>query len=287
MSLKDRSARSAPRLRKSLGQHHLTRGEVCRPLIAYLRPADGRVVEIGPGGGVLTRELLATGADVIALELDVAWAFHLHRELIQVSDESPTPSTRPVAPDLRARRGALDLIAADALEFPWDRLPAGTLVAGNLPYNVGSAIVQAVIRHPQRVARAGFLLQREVAERLTARPGEKPYGALSILVQARARVRLLGRVRPGAFRPPPKVDSAFVGLEPRRPPLPENEWPAFEHLVHTGFGRRRKTLRNALAASTDREQAEHRLAAAGIPPSARAEELDLGAWLTLHRATDS
>lgn len=261
MSLKDRSA---PRLRKSLGQHHLTRGEVCRPLVTYLRPADRRVVEIGPGGGVLTRELLATGADVIALELDVAWAFHLHRELISVS-----------------------LIAAGALEFPWGRLPAATLVAGNLPYNVGSAIVQAVIRHPERVARAGFLLQREVAERLTARPGEKPYGALSILVQARARVRLLGRVRPGAFRPPPKVDSAFVGLEPRRPPLSENEWPAFEHLVHTGFGHRRKTLRNALAAAKGREQAEQLLAAAGIPPSTRAEELDLDAWLALHRVAIS
>lgn len=258
--------RSAPVLRKSLGQHHLTRGEVCRPLIAFLRPAGRRVVEIGPGGGVLTRELLAAGARVLALELDLPWAFHLHGELTGTGQSE------------------IHLVATDALAFPWERLPPGTLVAGNLPYNVGSAMVQQVLRHPGRVARAGFLLQLEVAARLAAGPGERAYGALSVLVQARARVRRLGRVRPGAFRPPPKVDSAFIGLEPHPPPLPESEWPEFERLVHAGFGQRRKTLRNALAAVGGRQLAERRLAAAGVLPSARPGELDLDAWLALHRA---
>ncbi|MGH9379327.1 MAG: 16S rRNA (adenine(1518)-N(6)/adenine(1519)-N(6))-dimethyltransferase RsmA [Thermoanaerobaculia bacterium] len=251
------------KLRKSLGQHHLTRGEVCRPLIEFLRPAGSLVVEIGPGGGVLTRELLAAGARVLALELDLAWAFHLRGP---------------------ALAGALRLVAADALAFPWERLPPGTLVTGNLPYNVGSAIVQAVVRHPRHVPRAGFLLQQEVVERLTAAPGERPRGALSALVQARAGVRTLGRVRPGAFRPPPKVESAFVGLEPHPPPLSEKEWEAFARLVHLGFGQRRKTLRNALASAVGRQRAEQWLADAGVDPSSRAERLDLEAWLALHRA---
>lgn len=253
-----------PRLAKRLGQHHLVDGALCRPLVDFLRPAGERVVEIGPGGGVLTRELLAAGARaVLGVEVDPAWAFSLRGRL-----DDPR----------------LSLAVADALELAWERLPAPTLTAGNLPYNVGTAILERLLPHHRVLPRAAFLLQREVAERLVARPGDKPYGALSVLVAARARVRLLGRVRPGSFRPPPKVSGAFVGLELTPPPLPAPEMPAFTATVRLAFAQRRKRLSNALAAGWGRDRAEAALAAAGLDPGARAEELSLEGFLALHRA---
>ena len=115
--------------------------------------------------------------------------------------------------------------------------------------------------------RAAFLVQKEVAERIVAGPGDPGYGSFSVLVACYARASVLGRVRPGSFRPPPKVESAFVGLELHAPPLPPAEMPAFLATVRLAFGQRRKTLRNALAAGWGREEAERALAAAGLPPA--------------------
>jgi len=139
-----------PPLRKSLGQHHLVDGALCRPLIQFLSLpgadlAGRRVLEIGPGGGVLTRELLAAGARVWGWELDLAWAAALRRSL----------------PDPR-----LSLVVADALEIPWHRFgerpspsgPGPILVAGNLPYNVATAILERLLPHHESVPRAAFLL---------------------------------------------------------------------------------------------------------------------------------
>jgi 16S rRNA (adenine1518-N6/adenine1519-N6)-dimethyltransferase len=262
-----------PRLDKRLGQHHLTSGGVCRPLVEWLRPAGERVLEIGPGGGVLTRELLAAGAAAVwGWEIDPAWAAVLAAGL------GRGPGRPPV-----------ELVVGDALAIDWRRLAgAGRphLVAGNLPYNVATPIVERMLTRspPGAVARAGFLVQREVAERLVSSPGSRAYGALSVLVAAHAEARLLGRVRPGAFRPPPKVESAFVGLAPHPPPLPPAEMPAFLRTVGLAFAQRRKTLRNALGAGWGKNEAEHTLQHAGISPGARAEELDLDRFLTLHRA---
>jgi 16S rRNA (adenine1518-N6/adenine1519-N6)-dimethyltransferase len=249
-----------PPLRKGLGQHHLVSGALCRPLVGFLAPAGERVVEIGPGGGVLTRELLAAGARrIVGFELDPAWAFALRRSL----------------PDSR-----LALAVGDALDFDWSRLPA--LVAGNLPYNVATAILERLLPHGERIPRAAFLVQKEVAERIVAGPGDPGYGSFSVLVACYARATVLGRVRPGSFRPPPKVESAFVGLDLHAPPLPPAEMPAFLATVRLAFGQRRKTLRNALAAGWGREEAERALAAAGLPSGARAEELGLAEFLALH-----
>lgn len=265
-----------PRLDKRLGQHHLISGATCRPLIEWLRPAGERVLEIGPGGGVLTRELIAAGAaSVWGWELDLAWAATLAADLAR------EPGRAPVR-----------LVVGDALEIDWRRLagPARAhLVAGNLPYNVATAIIERMLTAapPGAVRRAGFLVQREVAERLVAAPGTRAYGALTVLVAAHARAQLLGRVRPGAFRPPPKVESAFVGLAPHPPPLPPAEMSAFARTVHLAFAQRRKTLRNALGASWGREHAGEALERAGIPPGARAERLTLEDFLALHRARES
>jgi len=254
----------APRLKKDLGQHHLRQGAVCAPLVEFLAPRGARVLEVGPGGGALTTELLSAGARVLGWELDLAWAAALRARLAHPE---------------------LELVVGDALELPWERLPAPTLVAGNLPYGVATALIDRVLdQGPLRVPRAGFLVQLEVAQRLVAPPGASEYGALSVLTAARAAARLLGRVRPGSFRPPPKVHGAFVGFELRAPPLPPEDMAAFAATVHAAFAQRRKTLRNALGASWGRAAAEQVLAAAGLGPERRAQELDLEEFLRLHTA---
>jgi 16S rRNA (adenine1518-N6/adenine1519-N6)-dimethyltransferase len=255
-------------LRKRLGQHHLVNPAVVRPLLGFLAVAPGeRVLEIGPGGGLLTRELLAAGARVWGIELDRDWALALRSERRRGGGEDPA--------------SRLSLAVADALDLRWERLPPPTLVAGNLPYNVATPLIAGVLPLHDRVPRAAFLLQREVAERLTARPGSRDYGALTLLVACHAEARVLGRVAPGSFVPPPKVDSAFVGFSLRPPPLPPDELAAFLRTVRQGFSQKRKTLRNALGAALGRDRVEAALAALGLSPTARAEELALAAWLEL------
>jgi 16S rRNA (adenine1518-N6/adenine1519-N6)-dimethyltransferase len=253
----------SPDLKKSLGQHHLVDSALCRPLVEFLRPEGERVLEIGPGGGVLTVALLAAGARVLAWEVDPDWAAELRRRL-------PSPH--------------LSLVVGDALEIPWDRLPPPTLVAGNLPYNVATALMERLFPHHERVPRAGFLVQREVADRLVARPGAEAYGSLSVLTAAYAEAQLLGRVRRGSFRPPPKVEGAFVGFTLHPPPLPPAEMPAFIAMVRLAFNQRRKTLRNALAAGWGREKAEAVLGAAGVGEKVRAEEVGLAGFLGIYGA---
>jgi 16S rRNA (adenine1518-N6/adenine1519-N6)-dimethyltransferase len=169
------------------------------------------------------------------------------------------------------------------LEIAWDRLPAPTLAAGNLPYNVATVIIENLLPHHARIPRAAFLVQKEVADRIAATPGSDAYGSFSVIVAAQARPRILGKVKPGSFRPPPKVDSAFVGLDLQPPPLPDSEMPAFISFVRQAFSQRRKTLRNSLSSGWGRDRAEAVLAAAGIPERARAEELGLREFLEIYR----
>lgn len=251
-----------PLLKKKLGQHHLRDGALCRPLVRYLQPAGQRVLEIGPGGGVLTAELAAAGGSPIACELDLDWVWALHR---------------------RFRGRGVALVALDALAIDWRRLPPPTLVAGNLPFNVATRIIERLLPCSATVPRAAFMVQKEVAERLVARPGDAAYGALSVSTAAHARVSLLGTVKPGSFRPPPKVHAAFVGLELRPPTLTPSDIPAFTRLVRLAFAQRRKTLRNSLASGLGREAAEQLLGAAGLDGRRRAQELDLEAFVDLFR----
>jgi len=179
--------------------------------------------------------------------------------------------------------GRLEILVADALDLSWHRLPPGTQVTGNLPYNVATALLERILPHGDRIPKAAFLVQKEVADRLVAQPGDESYGSFSVLVAAWARPRILGRVRPGAFRPPPKVDSAFVGFELHEPPLPREEMAAFLGFVRLAFGQRRKTLRNALAAGWGRERTEEVLGRAGVAEKARAEALGLEDFLRIWR----
>lgn len=250
-----------PSLKKRFGQHHLRGGELCRPLLDYLDPAGRTVVEIGPGGGVLTGELLAAGAKVIALEVDSEWAAHLKRAL--PSDD-------------------LSVMVTDARTFPWSRLAPPALITGNLPFNVGTHLIDAVLAHGGIIERAAFMVQKEVAERLVARPGDAAYGALSVLAAARARVRYLGHLSAASFRPPPKVDAAYVGFE-LLPGLPDGEQ-GLRRVVHLAFGQRRKTLRNSLGKGWGKDEARAVLAAAEIDGGRRAETLSLAEFQALHGA---
>jgi 16S rRNA (adenine1518-N6/adenine1519-N6)-dimethyltransferase len=251
-------------LRKVLGQHFLRRSEACEPLVEFLSPEAGRVVEVGPGSGTLTAALLARGAEVLAWELDPRWAAHVSH---------------------RFAGSKLTTVVGDATQLPWPRLPRATLVAGNLPYNVATRIVvqmlEATVDDAGRIERAGFLVQREVADRLAAQPGQSAYGSLSVLVAVLARVEKLGLLPPGAFHPPPKVDSCFVGLTPVASGLGAERWTRFGRLVRGAFAQRRKTLRNSLRSTLGPESTEALMSAAGLDRSCRAESLGVSEFLVL------
>ncbi len=221
------------------------------------------MVEIGPGGGVLTTALLEAEARVIACEVDLAWAFHVRRAL---------------------PHAALRVVGHDAMAWPWGRMPAPVLAAGNLPFNVGTPIIERLLLHRATVPKAAFMVQDEVADRLVAGPGDAAYGALSVLVASRARVVKLGIVKPGSFNPPPKVAGAFVGMDLMPPPLPEASMPDFVSLVRAAFSTRRKTLRNNLGRAYGRDKATAMLAVADVDPSARAEVLGLEDFVRLARS---
>ncbi len=158
------------------------------------------------------------------------------------------------------------------------------MVAGNLPFNVATRIIQTLLPATGVVPRAAFLVQKEVAERLVAMPGGKAYGSLSVLVRAWATPYLLGTVKPGSFHPRPKVAAAFVGFELHPPPLPSTAMPEFIQLIRLAFGQRRKTLRNCLAAGWGRELTAAVLGLAGLDPGTRAERLDLDDFVNLWRS---
>ena len=251
---------SRPRLRKRLGQHHLVDGSWCAPAISFLKPSGRRVLEIGPGSGVLTAELLEAGAEVVACELDPAWAFAVRHEL-----DSPH----------------LRLAVADALTIEWSRVREETLVAGNLPYGISGEIVLRLLRESS-VEHAAFLIQKEVADRLVAQPSTRAYGALTLLTAIFADVAPLGDVPRAFFRPQPKVDGTFVGITRKLPPVALEQIDELSSVIRIGFAHRRKTLRNAYAAQWGRQGAEWVLDRAGIDPRLRAEVLSLPDFVRIY-----
>jgi 16S rRNA (adenine1518-N6/adenine1519-N6)-dimethyltransferase len=231
-----------------LGQNFLTDAQILDQ-IAYLGGAEvGRTVyEVGPGLGGLTAALCQRGAQVTAIELD-----------------------RRLEPALRCSLEglAVDLRWGDALDFDWRGVPAGSLFIANLPYQVATPLLAQLLRSG-RFAQLTVLLQREVAERLTARPGERPYSALSALALLCGGARVLRHIPPGAFFPVPKVTSSLVQL--RDPHHPGEELEAFLQLA---FHHRRKTLRNALGLSGYRSgQLQAAWERLGLPAAVRAEQL--------------
>lgn len=262
----------AARTKKSLGQHWLTDGRILSRIAeaAGIQAGD-TVVEIGPGTGLLTKRLAERAQRVIAVELDDELARALAAEY--------------------AGSDAVRVLHADALETePAEVLRQGEggppyVVAGNLPYNVGTAILRRYLRAPEPPRRIVATLQAEVARRTAAGPGRMTY--LGVEMQTFAEARVLFRVPPRAFRPPPKVDSAVVALDVRPRPLVERgEIDGFLALVRAGFAAPRKRLRNSLAVGLRAEGSEvdALLAKAGVDGERRPATLSIDDWRAVYRA---
>lgn len=238
--------------KKKWGQNFLRNRGAADRIVAAIEPRPGEIiVEIGPGEGVLTEKLAALGAHVIAIEIDPELAAQLQSRLgdrVEVRNE-------------------------DALEAP---MPEGAFRAvGNLPYNVGTPILRRVIADPY-CRRAVFMLQKEVAERLVAKPRDEQYGYLTLYTRLYARARILMTLEPRSFYPPPKVRSAVVVLDPEVPPI-ECDRERLIELISASFRMRRKKLLNNLTAWRDlpRDVVLSAMQRARIDENARAEELGI------------
>ena len=249
--------------KKSFGQHFLLDLNITRKIarLSAVGPRD-RVIEVGPGPGGLTRALLETGADVIAVEKDERF--------------------RPLLEELAAACPRLQLVFGDALAVDEARLAQGAPahLVSNLPYNVGTPLLVKWLTGPWTPASLTLMFQKEVAERIVAGPGEDAYGRLAVRVHATCRAQKLMDVPARAFTPPPKVDSSVVRLEPRRERPAPAELRAVEQVTAAAFGQRRKMLRSSLKALGGEALVEE----ADLDPQARAETIDLAGFLRLAAA---
>jgi 16S rRNA (adenine1518-N6/adenine1519-N6)-dimethyltransferase len=264
--LREVIARHGIAARKSLGQNFILDLNLTRRIArAAGRLNDATVIEIGPGPGGLTRSLLAEGARrVVAIERD--------------------PRCLAALGELAAHYpGRLELIAGDALALdPATLSEAPRKIVANLPYNIATALLLRWLDRICDYESLTLMFQREVALRLVASPRGPAYGRLSVLVQWLSEPKILFDLPPRAFVPPPKVTSSVVSLTPRPTPLAPAAKPALERVTAAAFGQRRKMLRSSL--KTLGIPVEPLLAAAGIPPTARAEELSVPEFCALARA---
>jgi 16S rRNA (adenine1518-N6/adenine1519-N6)-dimethyltransferase len=256
-----------PPRRRRFGQHFLHDPAVIGRIVEALAPRAGEhLVEIGPGRGALTRALLGfDGCTLDAIEID-----------------------RDLATQLRARfppTAGWALHQGDALEFDYSELAqrrGGRLrIVGNLPYNISTPLLFRLLAHAAAIADLTVMLQREVVARLTASPGDRDYGRLTVMLVPQTRIERLFDVGPGAFQPPPRVWSAVVRFTVRAAPLFAVS-PSFGAVVAAAFAQRRKTLRNALSQLLSREQ----ISACGIDPAVRPETLSAQAFNSLAEALD-
>lgn len=258
------------RPKKSFGQHFLHEKRYIDRIVGAIAPRDDdTVVEIGPGEGALTLPLLAAAGRLTAIELDT--------DLI------------PALRERAAAVGALTIIQADVLTVDFtalaQQLGASRLrIAGNLPYYISSPILFHCVEHAAAIRDMHFMLQKEVVDRMAAEPGSKVYGRLSVMLQLACRVVPLFDVPPGAFRPPPKVDSSVVRLVPLTAGERHDADPLRVHaVVKAAFAQRRKTLANGLKQVMDAAAIRQ----AGVDPGARAETLAPADFVRLAKIVDA
>jgi len=253
---------SHPPVRKSLGQHFLHQRSVIEAIVRHFDPrSDDVVVEIGPGRGALTREIAPRVAALHAVELDRQLAGQLQAQAVEI-------------PNLVVHQ-------QDALRFDYCAVAPRIRVIGNLPYNISTPLLFRLLDRLQCIRDMHLMLQKEVVDRMLAPPGSRTYGRLSVMVQQRCLGELVLRVAPGAFTPPPKVQSAVVVLWPDtgdRNPVDDPK--RFSELVKRAFAQRRKTLRNALKGMVGEEQ----FADCDIAADARAEQLSVAEFARLSNA---
>ena len=250
--------------RRRFGQNFLVDPHYVARILEAVNPKPGdHIVEIGPGLAAITAGLIERAQRLTAIEID-----------------------RDLARELRATYSSqhLTLHEADALQFDFAKLREPLRVVGNLPYNISSPLLFHLAKFADRLQDVHVMLQREVVARMTAQPATPDYGRLTVTLQANFQMTRLFVIPPGAFRPAPKVDSAFVRLVPlgaAKPAIVDE--PLFARLVMAAFGQRRKTLRNALAPICD----EKALRAAAIDPGARGETLGVADYVRLANALGS
>lgn len=251
------------RPRHRFGQNFLVEPVHLRRLVdaADLEPG-ATVLEVGPGTGTLTEELLASGVQVVASEID--------RDLVAILSSRFGDSIRLVEGDVLSAKRSMSIAVLEAIADRDFKLVA------NLPYQIASPLL-AILAGEPRCHGCFATVQREVADRLGAAPGTSDYGPLSVVVQARFEVSRLADLPPGCFWPPPKVTSAMVALKPRaEPAVPLADLDAFGRFVQSIFGKRRKQLGSIVGRSAPLP--------AGIDPAARPESLSIGQWVALWQA---
>lgn len=252
--------------KKAFGQHFLLDLNVTRRIVREAGNFnDLHVVEVGPGPGGLTRALVESAAkQVLAVERDPRFAAALG-DVVQAS------------------AGRFSLLEADALTVdPVDLVPAPRAVVSNLPYNVGTPLLIGWLRRITDYRFLALMFQKEVADRIVARPRTSAYGRLAVMAQWRAECRIIMDLPARAFTPPPKIDSAVVRLVPRQRPPDDPDFATMEALVAAAFGQRRKMLRVSLKALV--REPEPLLLSVGIAPTARAEEIDIDGFVALAKA---
>ncbi len=268
--------------RRGWGQNFLVNQGAADTIVLAFGPRAGdRVLEVGPGRGVLTQRLAGRVGSLVAVEIDPALARALRQEL--------------------GASSSVEIVEADVLKVDLGALlerlgatPARRArVIANLPYSIATAVILRLLEERALLVDLLVLVQREVAERITSPPGRKAYGGLSVLCQARARVEALLRLRPGSFRPIPKVDSELLRLTVREPALAAAPG-ALEALLRTAFAQRRKTLLNNLARLKDprgvaigARAAEVLIRSAGLDPGVRPEEIPVDGFLALLGAREA
>lgn len=261
------------RPRKQLGQHWLRSPRVLEEILGAASLGGGdRILEIGPGTGVLTKPLLAQAQEVVSVELD-------HRAYDTLTKTLNQPNLR--------------LVQGDILELDLDTLPNGCpdKIVANIPYNITGPILikllgtMAAPRRPP-FERLVLLVQREVADRLTAQPSSRAFGALSLRVQYLATCEFICEVPATAFYPVPKVSSAVIRLRPHAilPTVKNPRW--LDHLIKQGFSTRRKMLATALKPILKPDLVRHCLASLGISTKCRGEDLNLDQWIQLSDALE-
>ncbi len=255
------------RPKKSLGQHFLTDTNIARDIVEAANiTGDDAVVEIGPGNGILTRLLAERAKKVIAIEIDERLADGLKNDLAGFKN--------------------IELLHADALQFPFEKIEGRFKVAANLPYYITTPIIFHLLESRDKIVSMTLMMQKEVAERIAAKPGGKDYGVLSIAVQFYTEPLINFIVPSSAFYPKPKVESAVVSfsiLKKRRVDVLDEGF--FFKVVRAAFSQRRKTLRNALKAANLPKTTDDALDSAftktGIDPKRRGETLSIAEFAKL------